>query len=289
MAIMKIIQNNNSKFILLFILLIFISTFANAGVLFGPVIDKDVIAKNEVAFLTVTIYNDNDFEIKDYLKLDSSESISFLDYDEKIMLQEFGPIKPYEKEVITIRIKATNTKTDEGVVYGYYGINETGEATYAFVARVKIEEKPVFIKTNSNMKNTETGKTIFVDYELINYTPDPLRTVAFEVGAPNGFDIRTEPQLHELVEPEETISGTFEIYPPIEAIGKQKIVLSYGYIDVNGSHYFEEEFEVNFQQIDSKLLLGVIGIIVLAIAIFLYMGSRKKEKTTIKGTAEKEN
>jgi hypothetical protein len=284
----KIIQNN-SKWIILVILLVFVTSFANAQVLFGPAIDKEVITENEVALLSITIYNDNNFEISDYLRFDSSENMGFLDSDEKIVLQEFGPIKPYEKEIINVRIKANNTKKAEGVIYGYYGINETGEAKYAFVARVKIEKKPIFIQTSSKMKDTDTGKTIFVDYKLVNSSPDALHNVAFEVIAPTGFEVRTEPQIYETVALEETIQGTFEIYPPLEAIGTQKIIISYGYFDINGPHYFEENFEIKFEQFNTKLLLGIVGIIVLAIAIFLYMGSRKSDDNKIKGSADKED
>jgi len=258
----------------------------NASVLFGPSIDKETITTNEVAFLNVTIYNDNNFDVTDYLRLESSDNISFLEFDEKIILQEFGPIKPYEKEVLKIRIKANNTKSTEGLVYGYYSLNQSGDAKYAFVGRVDIEERPIFVESKTEKKITSTGEIITTKVKMVNYTKEPLYNVAFEMKAPSGFEIKTEPLFFEQVDPEEMVEGIFEIYPPIETLGKQQVILSYGYFDTNGPHYFEESFDLEFNQLDNRLLLGIVGIIVLAIAIFLYMGS-KKSKPKIKGTKEK--
>jgi len=285
---MKIIQIKNCKWIILLLILIFFSTLTNANILFGPSIDKSQITENEVAYLEITIYNDNNFVVEDYLRLQSSDNISFLDQEEKIIAKSFGPINPYEKEVIKVRIKANSLKENEGNIYGYYGMDNDGTASYAFVARVVVKQVPIFIKSSSTLKNTSTGETIFVDYKLTNSSQEPIYGIAFETRAPNGFEIKTEPAIYEKIEVGETVEGTFEIYPPLGAIGDQKITLSYGYYDINGPHYFEKDFGITFQQTDSKLLLGIVGIIVLAIAIFLYLGSRKEKETDIKGTGDKE-
>ena len=285
---MKIIQTKNCKWITLILILILLSTLTNANILFGPSIDKLEITENEVAFLSITIYNDNNFIVEDYLRLESSDNISFLDQEEKIIMQGFGPIKPYEKEVVKIRIKANNTNEKEGTVYGYYGIDSEGTASYAFVGRVSTIQKPIFISSSAKLKNTDTGETIFVDYKLVNSSKEPIYNIAFEVRAPNGFEIKTDPILKERIEANETAEGTFEIYPPLGTLGTQDIILGYGYYDINGPHYFENDFKITFEQTNSRLLLGIVGIIVLAIAIFLYMGSRKKKETTIKGTGSKE-
>ena len=284
---MKTIQIKNCKWIILILILISLSTLANANILFGPSIDKLEIGENEVAYLEITVYNDNNFVVEDYLRLKSSENISFLDQEEKIIMESFGPIKPYEKEVIKIRIKAINTKGNEGMVYGYYDIDNTGTASYAFVGRVSVKQKPIFMNSSAKLKNTNTGETIFVDYSFINSSTDPLYNVAFEVRAPSGFEIKTAPLFYESVQPEEKIEGTFEIYPTLGSIGTQDIILSYGYFDINGPHYFEKDFKITFEQSNSKLLLGIVGVIVLAVAIFLYMGSRKKKELDIKGTGDK--
>ena len=284
---MRSMKTKSNNYLILLIAIISICSFANASVLFGPSIDKEKITKNEVALLSITIYNDSEFEIKDFLRLQSSDNISFVGEDEQIILTEFGPIKPYEKEIVKIMIKANNTSQKEGTVYGYYGINPDGEASYAFVGRIKIENTPVFVESKTKLQNTSTGDMIVTEYKLVNATKEALQNVAFEVKAPNGFEIKTAPMLYETVEANETITGTFEIQPPIETLGTQKIVLNYGYFDVNGPHFFEEDFDIDFGRMDSRLLLGVVGIIVLAVAIFLYMGSRKPSQNEIKGTADK--
>ena len=283
-------KNTNRKiisYVLVALFLILCISMVNANVLFGPSIDKESITKNEVAFLEVTIYNDNNFEVTDYLRLESTDNIKFLESDEKIILQEFGPIKPYEKEVLKIRIKAKDTKEVEGLIYGYYNLDQEGEAQYAFVGRVKIEEKPIFIESETKKNTTSTGEVITTSVKMVNYTKEPLYNVAFEMKVPNGFEVKTPPLFFEKIEAEETVTGTFEVYPPIEALGTQKIILSYGYFDINGPHYFEEEYDFDFAQTDSKLLLGIVGIIILAAAIFLYMGSKKDNKSGLKGTKEK--
>ena len=275
------------SYILVALFLILCVSTVNANVLFGPSIDKESITKNEVAFLSITIYNDNNFEVTDYLRLKTSDNIKFLESDEKIILEEFGPIKPYEKEVLKIRIKAKNTKEAEGLIYGYYNISSDGEAQYAFVGRVKIEEKPIFIESETKKNMTTTGEVITTSVKMINYTKEPLYNVAFEMKVPNGFEVKTAPIFFETIEPEETVTGTFEVHPPIETLGTQKIILTYGYFDINGPHYFEEDYDLDFAQTDNKLLLGIVGIIALAVAIFLYVGS-KKDKSELKGTKEKQ-
>ena len=286
MKIMKNMKMKSLSYTAILICLVLCIALVNANVLFGPSIDKEVLTKNEVAFLDVTIYNDNNFEVKDFLRLEASDNIAFLESDDLIFLQEFGPIKPYEKEVLRVKIKAKNTKTNEGRVYGYYGLNSNGDAQYAFVARVQIEERPIFIESKTQKIITSTGETITTTVKMINYKKEPLYNVAFEMKAPNAFEIKTAPLFFEQVDPEETVTGTFEIQPPIETLGKQKVILAYGYFDTNGPHYFEESFDLDFSQGDSRLLLGVVGIIVLIVAIFLYMSS-KKENKKIKGTKEK--
>jgi len=284
---MKIIQIKYSKWTIVLLVLVFLSTLVNANLLFGPSFDKQEITENEVAFLSITIYNDNNFVVEDYLRLESSDNLSFLDQEDKIIMEKFGPIKPYEKEIKKVKIKANTAKETEGIVYGYYGLDATGTANYAFVARINIEQRPIFISSSAKRKYTTLGDTIFVDYKLVNSSKDPLYNVAFEVKAPSGFEIKTEPQIYEIVEAEGTISGTFEIYPAPGTIGTQKIILSHGYFDTNGPHYFEKEFGITFEQTDSKLLLGIVGIIVLAVAIFLYIGARNKKELEVKGTEMK--
>ena len=124
--------------------------------------------------------------------------------------------------------------------------------------------------------------------KMINYTKEPLYNVAFEMKAPSAFEIKTAPLFFEQIDPQETVTGTFEIQPPLETLGKQKVILAYGYFDANGPHYFEESFDLDFSQGDSRLLLGIVGLIVLIVAIFLYMGSRKTSgNPKVKGTKEK--
>ena len=238
MNVMKIMQNKNSSYFLIIILTIVFATSVNAGVLFGQSFDKEKITTNEVAFFNITIYNDNNYEIKDYLRLESSENISFIDSEDKIILQEFGPIKPFEKEVVKIRIKANNTKKNEGIIYGYYGIDPNGEASYAFVGRIGVESKPIFVEGKTEKKLTDTGEIISTDFKMFNSSKEALHNVAFEVSAPNGFEIRTAPIFFETVEAGETITGNFEIYPPIEAIGEQKIILNY-----DRNFYFVEQYK----------------------------------------------
>jgi hypothetical protein len=264
---------------------VFFVSSASAQLLYSAQTDKETLSTNEVAFLTITIYNDSAQATGETLRIESSKNIIFLENEESIISRTIENINPYEKEVLKIKFKAKDTREKTGTIFAYKVNEQNTETNFAVGVQVKLEDKPIFVKTKAEKRITASGEEIFVEFKLSNNTKESLANVVAQVYAPVGFEVKTAPIFFENIAPEQTIEETFEIMPPLETNGKQKIIIGYGYFDSTGAHYFEKSHDLEFQK-DNRLLLGIIGVIILIIAIVVYSQSKKSEPK-IKGTGQK--
>jgi len=272
----------NTKLICFIAFTLFLVGTVNAQVLVNTQVDKNELSTNEVAFLTVNIYNDTGIDIENFVfRAEVSDNLTILENDSQILLKEIGLIKQGMGKETKIKVKANSTKKEIGEMFAYYGNNmEFVSGTF-----VTTKESPVVIKTSISKKLFDEGEKIIVDFEIHNYSKEPLYNVAIEVSAPQGFIVETAPVIIPILEDNNSLKNQFEILVPLNASGEQTILLNYGFFDNTGVHFFEETFIENFEK-GNNTLLAAIGIIVLIIAVIVYMSTAKKE-TKIKGTKEK--
>jgi len=267
--------------------LVLISSVCSAQILVSTTMDKENFYENEVGMLTIKVANDYPEEVENVtLRIECSEGIMVVDnFEEKsVIIKETGKIRSGGSKEVFVKLKVVSLAEAKPTVFVYYGKDDLQNASVTYVSAV---DSPVSVKTNARRVNSPEGEKIIVGFKLVNYSSTPLSEVVAEAIAPENYLIRTPPLVMNNVGDRNVAEEQFELVPPPEASGVQNIVLSYGYIDDKGAHYFEENFEVNIER-TNQLVLAVIGIVVLIIAGYLYMlKSRSEKEKAVKGTAEK--
>jgi hypothetical protein len=277
-------MNQITKITGLFLLLVLFSGMVNASILANTSADKKYLGENEIAILTVKILNDSETEIQGVqLRLQADEGIKFLEGEEKTFTyKQIEKMKPREAVELKLKIKCTVSKEQRINIYTYYGIGESTEnASVSF-----IESKPLPIEvTTSSVSKEENGKNkTTINYKMINHYGKNIYKTGAEIITPAEFEIETEPVFMEVVGDEGTIEETFTVNAPIETEGDYQLILAYGYIDSNTPHYFEKNFTVKYSKPNYELI-GLIGLVVLIIAAYLFL--KKDAKNDIKGSSEK--
>lgn len=273
--------------IVVLVLLIIVSSFCFSQILVSTEVDKRTFYENEVGTLRIKIANDLPEDIENItLRLEGSDGVRFVTNfeEQQIMIQETGEIRSGGSKEIYVKMKVVSLVDSQPKIFVYYGntdVLQNVSGTY-----VEAVQSPVVVKTNTQRINSEEGEKIIVDFSLVNYSQNELKEVIAEIVAPENYIIRTPPLIATNVSDKNSVEETFELIPPPEASGMQKIVLSYGYIDEVGAHYFEENFEVNIER-TNQLILAVIGIVILVVAGYLYILKSKDNDSGLKGTGEK--
>lgn len=279
-------MNLNTKSIMIVLLAFILLPLANAQILVSTSVDKDVFYENEVGMLTIKVVNDRPEELANVmLRIEGDEGIRFIDnFDEKIIIvEETGSIRSGGSKEIFVKIKVISALEPQPKIFVYYGENETPQN--ASVTFVNTKESLVSVKTNAKRINSEEGEKIVVDFSIANYSKLEIKGVGAEVITPKNYIIRTPPFFAQTISDNNSQAIQFELLPPPEAVGAQKIVLSYAYTDEFGGHYFEEVFEVNIER-TNQLVFAVLGVAILVIAGYLYIQKDRKgsEDNAVKGT-----
>jgi hypothetical protein len=266
----------------LLLILTFLGGFASAQVLVNTDSSKEELTKNEVAFLNMKLKNDTGEDIQNYvLRIEASDNIEFLESKTNIFVKNVELLERDLAKEIQIKFKAIDTSRETGELFVYYG----DKGQYVSGTYVEIYKNPIIVTSNLDRKNTEQGEKIIVSLQIENYLDEPITNIAMEVLASEDFEILTEPQFKESLGTNETMKKEFELIPPLGLSGQEDIILSYGYFNSKGVHYFEKDYTIKYANINNSLIT-LVAIIVLIVAIVLYMGKSTKPKG-IKGTEEK--
>jgi uncharacterized membrane protein len=269
-------------------ILILLAGMVNAQVLVNVSVDKPELSTNEVAYLTIQIRNETGTDFENYLlRLESGENLAFLESQDNYLLQEIDLIRSGMSREIKVRFKAVDTSEETGELFVYYG----DEHEFVSGTFVKTTQLPVGVSSRAVKQSTKQGERVQVTFEMHNYSGDVLQNVGVSVLAPPNFTVITPEVILPVMLDGNRFVRTFEVLAPLEAEGEKNIILSYGFFDKTGAHYFEENFVVSFEKENNVLLAG-IGIIILIVAVLIYVSKSKKptEKagTNVQGTADKE-
>lgn len=283
-------MNNHKKIFTLAILLITIISFANADLLVNSTIDKKFLYPNEIGFVTIKILNDSNIPINLLLRIEGADNLVFIEEKEEKMtlLRELDNLNPQEPKQITIKVKALSVKKEPSAIFVYYGteMDDSYKGLPFFSGTItQTKENPVEVISKAEKKQTESGESIITKLTITNNSGKEIFAIAGEIIAPKDFDIKTDPYFFESLKDKNSITLESEIMVPINANGEQKIIQVYGFFDEYGPHYFEKTHSFNFVK-TNRTLLAIIGIVVLAAAIYLYIQQTKKG-TDIKGSGEK--
>ena len=283
MKMMKMKKITSLFFLITLMLLI---GMVSAQVLVNTSVDKTELSSNEVAYLTIQIRNETDADLENYLlRLETSKSLIFLENQDNYLLTEVDVIRSGMSREIKVRFKAVDTSEETGELFVYYGTE------HEFVAGtfVKTIQLPVGVSTSALKKNTKQGEAVYVDFEMHNYSGKDLQNVGVSVLAQQNFTIVTPEAILQVMPDGNRFVRTFEVLAPLEAEGEHNIILTYGFFDETGAHYFEENFVVSFEK-ENNLLLAGIGIIILIAAVLIYVSKSKRPASEtgkdVKGTGE---
>ena len=260
---------------------------AQAKLLVSTSIDKETLSTDEVALLTINIFNDTNSSVGSLiLRIDGGESIVFPENDDKSPYAKIvEDVKGLSMTELRVKIKASSTKKSSANILVYYG--EKDPLPYVSGTYLDLKEKRAVVKATASKRLDPEGEKVIVDFSITNSSGQELKNIMAEVAAPQGFDVKTNALIVDSLPDGNLSKRTFEVLAPIGAAGEQKIVLSYGYIDSNGPHYFEKAFTVSFTKGDNTVLL-VVGVIVLAVAVFIYVRqTRAKPGKAVIGTGAK--
>ena len=181
---------------------------------------------------------------------------------------------PKLKEILSLKYDVSMVEFDESQnIYKLIQLPNTLESNEYYI---KSDDKVVkFIRGVRKEKN-KTRK------ELDTRITSKKKTRKIKPVA----DFVLEDEEEEIIKPgdEGVIEENFSITTPLATEGDYSIILAYGYIDSNTPHYFEKIFNVKYSKPNYELI-GLIGLIVLIIAAYLFL--KKNPKTDIKGSSEK--
>jgi len=290
--------NNGLKIVAVFALLLLALGQVNANILANVSVDKDKLAIDEMGALVIDLFNDVNFEQKDVqLRIEAGSGIVFPENDDKqIIVEKVDSIKGLSRKEVKVRIKGAiippNPNPLQGTaevttsnIFVYYGTKaDSDQPKYASGTFVTIVPASVLVDSSAQKITTDGEQSVEIDYKITNNSGSDINVMA-EMIVPNGFDIQTAPIVLGPIRDNNSSSGKFIARAPLNVNGDQKLTLSYGYTDTNGGHYFEKNFTMSFQKSNS-LYLGVIGVIVLIIAIFIFI-KKTKGDPNVKGTGEK--
>jgi hypothetical protein len=275
----------NHKINLTLITLIFFAIFANASLLTTLQTDKNSLAENEIAFLTIKIYNDSIQETNNItLTLKGDEAIRFIEEKENITTaKQIEKMKAGERKEYQIKIKSVSSKKANANIYLYYGT--TQPITTAAVTTIETKELPVLATITTEKKTINGEENLSIRFKLTNNSNGNITKTSAEIIPPKGFTIKTQSIFSELIPPGDSIEQKFEETAPFDSKGEQTTILAYGYYDdANKPHYFEKTFTMSFEKQNPQILIPVL-IVILVIALYLFF---KKDKTNeIKGTEKK--
>ncbi|MDD3084210.1 MAG: hypothetical protein PHP82_04260 [Candidatus ainarchaeum sp.] len=275
------IQKKIVKNLLTLLIIFFLIGSINAEIFVNTSFDKKTISNNEVAFLTINLYNDSN-DITNYpIRIETSENLVIIENEKQIYFETIDKLKEGIIKEIKVKVKAINTEETIGKAFVYYGDN----LQFVSGTFVEIKEIPIIVKTNITKKNANEGEKIIIEFEIQNNYEEPIYNIGVETIPPNGFIVRTEPLFIPILQDGNKIKQEFELLTPLEVSGEHKFILSYGFFEKENIHYFEESFELSFEK-RNNLLLIAIGVIILVIATFFYINKDKKDNE-IKGTGEK--
>jgi len=277
-------MNQITKLISILFLLVLAIGFTNAALLVNTSTDKKYLAENEIAILTIKILNDSELELQNVqLRLQADAGIKFIDGEEKeFTYKQLEKMKGREAVEIRVKIKCVTAKETQVNVYTYYGIKEAQDN--ASVVFIQTKPLAVDVVTSVEKKENNEKNTTTVNYKMTNHYGNKIYKAGAEIITPAQFEIETEPIFMEVIGDEGVIEENFVVTTPLTTEGDYSLILAYGYIDSNIPHYFEKTFSVKYTKPNYELI-GLIGIIVLIIAAYLFL--KKDAKTDIKGSAEK--
>lgn len=280
-------MNQNINFILLTTLILgLVLPMANSNVLVSTTLDRENFYENEVGMLTIKLFNDSDKDIDNMIvRVEGSEGIVFVNNfdEEKLILKETGIIRKQNSKELLVKMKVTSIQDPTPKIFVYYGGDENPKN--AAVTFVNAKESKVIIKTSPRRINSNEGEKIIIDFSITNYSTNAIYDLGAEVITPENYIIKTPPLFQPILQDNNVEKVSFELLPPPEATGNQKIVLSYAYTDENGWHYFEENFTINIERVN-HLILAVLGIGIIVVAGYLYVLRDKKSEKSVKGTEE---
>ncbi len=274
----------NHKWILIFAVLL-IASVAQAEVLVSSSVDKQSISTDEVAMLTIRLLNDSDKNIPQFtVRVTADDGIIFVEETEEktVLAKTITGLNSGKGIELKAKLKAVSTKNPSANIYVYYG--ETADPKTANVIQIETIELPVTVKATAEKKSYEGGDKVIITFKLTNFSKENIYQINAGIIIPNGFEANEVTISAEIIKPNESLEKTFEVISPLDTRGTQTITLSYGYFDSNTPHYFEKTFQVDFQKPNYDFLV-LIGFIVLAIAVYIFI--KKDKKTEIKGTEEK--
>ena len=279
-----------SKALLAAIVLVALLAFAcsaQAKLLVNTSVDKASLSTDEMGMLTIKIFNDSNSAVPSLiLRMDGGDSIVFPENGDKSpYVRTIENVKGLAMSEVKVKIKASSTKKASANILAYYG--EKDPLPYVSGTYVGLGEIPVSVKATAAKRLDPEGEKVIVDFSLANNSRQELKNLMAEVTAPQGFDVKTPALILDSVADGNSAKRTFEVLEPINAAGSQSIILSYGFIDSNGPHYFEKDFSISFTKSDNTILLA-IGAIVLIVAVFIYIRqTRAKPGKEVVGTQGK--
>ena len=291
---MKNITRNRalSALTLLFVFLIFVAILptVDAKIFVSTSLDTQTLYTDEIASLTIEIIEDGKPTSDVLFRVEGSEGIVFPENDDaSTYVTEAEVVNEHLPSAIHVRIRAVPTKKSSANILVYYGNYYEGSGPLPYVSGtyVALKEKPALVKATAVKRLDPEGEKVVIDFSLVNNSGQELRNVMAEVIAPQGFDVKTKTLIIDSVADGNSVKRIFEVLAPLEVTGTQKVVLSYGYMDSNGPHYFEKTFPVSFAKSDNSILL-IVGIIVLIVAVLIYVRkTRAKPEKEVVGTSAK--
>ncbi len=270
------IMKKKSNFAFILIILIFLLNVAFAQIAVTVNTEKEFLYENEIQWINVKVINDSNQEIeKVNLKIEGTNKIKLIkEFEEQnSILDNVGPIRAGGAIEKKYKIKQGNGTENVTKIFIYHSLDNS----FNNVTGTYFEKKfnPIKINSKFNSHSAQEGQRFSVDLEIQNLSSKEIGNFASELLVPQGF---TNPKSFfvNIIEDGNNTSHNFETIVAPHLKGTHTLILTYGYFDEFGPHYFEERFDATISQ--SQIHLAVIGVLILIIAVWLYINQRKDSK-----------
>ena len=263
------------------LMLICFAGLANAQILVG-IGPKDKsrqfvsLFPEEVVQMEVTVLNSGPEPAPVVLKMFAGSQLAFIEMgaETKGLAEELF-LGPGEKQILELEVKSQGYSEEKQVILVTYGIEDFSQSLETIV---KLLPEKLYIETTLPVTINNRGS---FEAKVTNKGKEQVQNLKLEIIPQIGIDSETEPFILGVLLPEETVEKNFDFFVTQNLDEGKTIVFQASFADVNGSHVFHRQLEVqsrNESGIIVTAALILIALVILFVATKLFGRKPKKEE-----------
>ncbi|MDO8627784.1 MAG: hypothetical protein Q7K42_04925 [Candidatus Diapherotrites archaeon] len=194
----------------------------------------------------------------DLVFLEGGEQLKSLNFD--INKISFG--ETFSREIVVKPLRVSSKKIMVTVEYGQKVFSNSTSIV------LNVVENPLKLKSKISSNGVNLGEEFSISVDFENSGTDRITNLKAFLDFPDGFEVVSSPSIPESLDAGQSIKNVkFVLNPKEKFDGKKTIKLISSYVQGNGAHKLEENFELQMENkgFIFQLIAGIIvGLIVLS-------------------------